>query len=384
MLFLKIYRKILRTIGYIIFNFAKINEKLIIFQSEGDFWDNARALYEYMIQNHYNDKYKMIWLVENPNKYKRHIRRNVVFISYNSFSFNEILLETFYLKTAKYMFFTHRGFKQRRKNQVVIELWHGSIPMKKMETPPTIWKQFDFQVCPSWNAAKRMSLFTGVKENQVIICGDCRQDLLFEDCESKIKNFLKLKDETFVLVMPTFKKSKNWQDGKILPYIFPMVSSQKELEDLNNFCIKNNIKIVIKVHHLEDTTYIKQLNFSHLVVLKDEDLQNSDIQLYELVGKSDALISDFSSIVYDYMLLNKPIGFMLTEKESYKRGFIVDNIENEMFGDKIYTLEDLSNFLLSIKLGNNKFEVEKIDLVNHFFDNKKNGNCKNLIKTLGL
>ena len=32
----------------------------------------------------------------------------------------------------------------------------------------------------------------------------------------------------------------------------------------------------------------------------------------------------------------------------------------------------------------NKFETEKIDLVNHFFIIKKNGNCKNLIKILGL
>ena len=384
MFFLKVYREIIRRIFYVVFSFKRIDEKFILFQTEGDFWDNGRALYEYLINRHYNEKYVIIWLVNQPELYRRHIKRNVLFIKSNSFCVKDIMFESLYLITSKYLFFTHRGFKQRRKNQVVINLWHGSVPMKAMQKKPVLWKYFDYQLCPSWNAADRMKLFTGVKKHQVLICSDCRLDLFFDSCNSKLFDFLNIKDEKLILVMPTFKKCKKWQDGKILPYILPMINFQEELEELNDFCVEQNLKIVIKVHHLEDTTYIKQLSFSHLIVVKDEELQNVDIQLYELVGKADALISDFSSIVYDFMLLNKPIGYMLSEMDSYKRGFIVDNIESEMCGEKIYTLEDLKKFIFQVKLGKDTFKEQREKMVDFFYENKEGNNCKHLIEILGL
>ena len=75
-----------------------------------DYADNARAMFEYMIQNRYNEKYELIWAVEDVSKYQ-HLEKekNVKVISYRDAG-SGILIKAFiyqyYLYTAKYFLFT--------------------------------------------------------------------------------------------------------------------------------------------------------------------------------------------------------------------------------------------------------------------------------------
>ena len=72
-------------------------------------------------------------------------------------------------------------------------------------------------------------------------------------------------------------------------------------------------------------------------------LEKEKLQLYELIGISDALISDYSSVAVDYLLLDRPLGYVLADYEIYreKRGFVFEDPLEYMPGEKIYNACDL-------------------------------------------
>ena len=380
----KVFRKFARTFWSAFFRFATIDEKLIVFQSEGDFWDNARALYEYMIAHKLNKTYKIVWLVDDPSLYKRYIRENVKFVKFDSFSFLEMMYEQKIMRKARYFFFTHRGYKNRRKGQTVVNLWHGSVVLKACNGTPSGYKTFDYQITTSNEAARRMKEFTGMRQEQAIINGDCRQDYLFSDCDERVKNFLGNDYDKYILGMPTFKKTKRWTDAETNSWILPVVKNKEQFDALNLFCKKENVLLILKVHHLEDTNFIDADSMTNIRIIKDEELQQNDIQLYELIGKTDALLTDFSSVAYDYMLLDKPIGYMISEMNHYSRGFIFDNIQDEMAGEKLETLEDLEIFIVSVKNGEDCFKEERKILADKFFVYQKDGNCERLLRYFSI
>ena len=115
-------------------------ENIIIFRSgphasayvKGmDFADNARALFEYMLENGYNEKYELVWFVKNPEEFEQY--NNVINVKFMSFDWsvseNEEERNSYYhaLCLAKYIFFTDAyGFARNcRKDQTRVQLWHG-------------------------------------------------------------------------------------------------------------------------------------------------------------------------------------------------------------------------------------------------------------------
>ena len=52
----------------------------ILFETNDDFTDNCRALFDYMVANGYNKKYELVWLVHEPEKYKKYQAENVKFV----------------------------------------------------------------------------------------------------------------------------------------------------------------------------------------------------------------------------------------------------------------------------------------------------------------
>lgn len=380
----KVYRKALKILSFVFNRFRRIDNRLFVFQSEGDFWDNARALYEYMVSKGLNKEFRLVWFVKEPEMYKRHYRENVQFVASNPVTAKGIFLKQKIMCTARYFFFTHGGYEHSRKGQTVVNLWHGGVVMKAFNGEPILYKTFDYQCSTSYNAAERMGLCTGMTKEQAIINGDCRQDYLFSDCEEKIKKFLGKGYDKYILGMPTFKKTKNWTDAAIDSWILPVVKSKEQFDDLNSFCKTENVLLVLKVHHLEDTSLIDAASLTNIRIVKDEELQQNDIQIYELIGKTDALLTDFSSVAYDYMLLDKPIGYMITEMQNYSRGFIIENIQDEMAGEKLSTLQDLKDFIIGIKEGYDNYKNERKILVDRFFAYPKDGNCERLLKILRI
>lgn len=362
---------------------TQVSNNEIVFESEGDFSDNARALYEYMLKKKLNKKYKIIWIVDEPNNYKNEF--NVKFISRKIKTKKEI--QNFYeiIGKAKYLFFTHPfWYKKENKDQVIINLWHG-IPLKA--GGKDIHTTFDYITVPSEFSKNLFHKFIGSVESQYIITGSPRTDLMFEKNNS-LKKITKLNNNTKAIIcMTTFKQSTYMKDSDIIyPFVLPFIENINELKILNDNLKKLNIKLIIKIHHLQKTDLLSTITLSNILYIEDKDLNEKGIQLYELIGQTDALITDYSSIMFDYMLLNRPIGYFINDLEEYKekRGFLVEDIDSYMIGKKMKSKEEFNDFLEDIINGKDQYKKEREKFAKKMHKYNDNHNCKRILEIFDI
>ncbi len=82
---------------------------------------------------------------------------------------------------------------------------------------------------------------------------------------------------------------------------------------------------------------------------------------YELIGISDGLLSDYSSVAVDYLLLDRPLGYVLADYNIYreKRGFVFEDPLEYMPGEKIYNACDLKKFMKHLSDGTDSYRAEE-------------------------
>ncbi len=133
--------------------------------------------------------------------------------------------------------------------------------------------------------------------------------------------------------------------------------------------------VVLKPHFAQDVSAIKALDLSNIIFISDDFFLQNDITSYRFVGSCDALLTDYSSIYFDYTLCDKPIGLIWEDYEEYAKnpGFAVDMDAAMKGGVKIYTLEELENFVQDVATGVDRLKQERRevrDLYNYSTDGK--------------
>lgn len=109
-----------------------------------------------------------------------------------------------------------------------------------------------------------------------------------------------------------------------------------------------------------------------------------DSNVYDLMKLSDALITDYSSIAFDYMLLNRPIGYAIDDMEQYTIGFSVPNPLDYMTGMKMKTSAELREFIASVAAGRDDYRAEREKLRDRIHTYQDGKNSKRLLKLLDL
>ena len=114
-------------------------------------------------------------------------------------------------------------------------------------------------------------------------------------------------------------------------------------------------------------------------------LDANDIPLYKFVALSDGLISDYSSIAIDYLLVDKPIAFTLDDYDLYKesRGFVFENPLDYMPGHHIYNFNDLRVFIECIATGKDSYKEER-DRVRKVTVVQSDHYCLDILNALGV
>lgn len=341
-------------------------KRKIVFYGRSKYDSNHHALIQYMINNGYTKKYKLYLVVSNDSdlSFYRGIK--------NVYPVKSAAMGAYHTLTAKYVFHCFGMGKMASRipqRQTVFDLWHGTTLKTLGDGGKTDYsKRSTYMLATSEFAKKSFKDCFGYADEQFFIGGYPRCEQLAE--QSNILQTFDI-DKTLykkiVLYMPTFRKAQQfgYDDSTV---DFPLFNEQT-LAEFDGYLKSKDLMFVIKPHPAQDNISILNGGFCNINVIKNSDLLSKRLMLYSLVGQADLLLTDYSSIYFDFLLTQKPIGFIIDDIESYsdKRGFVVENPFDYMPGEKIKNVEELKSFLDGIMSGKDEWKGERRrinDLVN--------------------
>ena len=290
------------------------------------FSDNSRYFYEYVQERH--SEIKPIWLTRNREIQKvQEQKGNKVYLTH---SFKGI----YYSLLAKNVFISS-GKKDVNSLCINganwIQLWHGSPAKKiglddKYANSNSFFQQkvvknlfpfaseFNYHRIAS-NApffSKILSSAFGTPMKQIMETGTPRNDVFFLEEEDPFNTRLReqFSDCKLVYYLPTFR------DNSAVKSMFSLPDYHKE--ELEKFLTLHNIVLVNKGHYV-DSVLLKAGETdsdSRVVNLQDEDVSDVNYMLKD----ADALITDYSSAYYDFLLVQRPIIFAAFDLKDYLQG----------------------------------------------------------------
>lgn len=345
-------------------------KNIIVFESNADYTDNSRAFYEYLIEKGYNTKYKIYWFVNDGKKFKNRECENVKFITMWKNTINRSFfqwIKYFWIcKNAKYLISSNRTLHKLNKKTITININHGT-PLKRVKDLKIVPKNIDMVLVSSDYCIDMMSDQLNLEKKQLICVGNPRNDIIFKptNIKEKLSEFKKF--NKIILWLPTFRKSatSDRSDSSFeFPLGLPIIYNIKELKKLNKYLKDNNIAILFKLHPAQDSTLLKTTNLSNIIVLQDSYLIQKDVQLTELFKITDAMITDYSGVYYDYLLLDNLIGFTMDDFDKYKeeKGFVFENPKEFMAGEQIYNINELYDFIKNVINGNDIFKEKRNEM----------------------
>ena len=233
----------------------------------------------------------------------------------NFLYFLNTIKQIFVINTSKLVIINDNNYvisKYKKEGVKVLQIWHACGAIKKFgNIMNRTYKiaNYDYVLACGNYWKKPYSEAFGVSEDSVIVTGLPKLDLLCDQGTLKKRFYAKhpdLKDKHIILYAPTFR-------GNIYKGMKQVnINLDKVAKSL-----KGQYVILYKLHPLLKDVSLGSSEF--VINMNDSDL-------YELFSVSDLLVSDFSSIILDYSLLDKPIYYYAPDVDKYisKRGCFID------------------------------------------------------------
>jgi len=186
--------------------------------------------------------------------------------------------------------------------------------------------------------------------------------------------------------MPTFRSASSlgYQDVSVKSHIIPLFDVD-DYEELNQNLTQFDICLIVKLHPMQDGNGFNK-NYSNLFLLTNAEFNEKNWDLYRLLGQCDALITDYSSVFYDFMLLDRPMAFTVDDLNEYKnnRGFAVDDPDYLTAGYKLRSKEDFYLFISDLMANVDKFARQRREvnaMVNTYNDGRQ---CQRLLELTNI
>lgn len=379
-----LFSAITKGIGNVVYKFVSpallanckkrtIKSNAIVFVSSPDYADNSKELYDFLISKDRYKGFNYIWLVENSKEYCAN--NNTMFIEKKSkwhLGYSIKALEA--LSESKYIFFTHSSPMAElgiKKEQVVINLWHGCGYKQRKSTYSWIEKNpFTYALVPGKIFVRTKSEFWTCNPEQILTIGYPRYDA-FNKLDDNTRDFfeeIKGNADTVIMWMPTYRKTENDEFGvsKIKGFFeLPLLTSNEDLLELDRYCATNNIIICIKRHPLQIKYACEKLSCTNILFIDNEKLTEKSVNLYSLLSCLDGLVTDYSSIAIDYLLLDKPMAFTLDDFQEYEdvQGFVFEDPLRYMPGHHLYDYNGLLEYLQDMNHGKDQFKDARRDII---------------------
>lgn len=366
---------------------------LFVFMSQPDYACNPHALYEYIKTN---TEHETAWILKRDGRYYDLKERGIRCAVYNTLEGNMLLAEADYVIMNSYTFLRI----PKRENQIFVNLWHGSgikahdfyshnMNPAHAEKLTDYFDMIDLLCVHSLDDRFKLSAQLHFDLRKCYVTGQPRLD-----CVKESNGFEKLKKlfggeiekyDKFIFFAPSFRANMSSHSGTIFSdNIFRL--NDYEDERLKIFLEKNRAALIYKLHPIEQTAFegrLFRLN-QHCFELTDNLLFECDIRYDELLNVFDVMISDYSSIAYDYLILNRPIIYLIPDYEEYtsERGFVFHNIDQFMPGEKVFCFDEMISALYEAIEIPDKHRKERELVLSYRFDYMDNQSSKRCYETI--
>lgn len=358
---------------------------VILIESHDDFDCNGGAFYDYLIAGGYHRKYKIVWLLKH--KIPKKLPPNVEAFHL----YKPGIKKDYYICRAKYFLADNVVTNKVRKEQLSFYLCHGAFGLKNFVGMLNLPESVDYIASSSKNYDPILSVQVGrAYPNQSMIhTGYPFHDVIFQEhVENEVKKISDKEYRKTIIWMPTFRKGGGFRRNDSVdeqPLGLPLIKSREMLQALQDYLEKENVLMVIKIHPKQDPSTIKDLeSLANIKVVTGLTMKELNLNNYRMIRDADALISDYSSIAYSFLLLNRPIGFVLSDLSSYKLGLVVDNPDEFIVGPKIYTFEDFISFCSDVVNGRDAFEAKRKKVIDWLYEDCDGNSCARLADFMGL
>ncbi|MGF7012921.1 CDP-glycerol glycerophosphotransferase family protein [Ornithinibacillus bavariensis] len=364
------------------------NKRRIVFESfmGKQISDNPKAIFEYISLNF--PDYKLYWSVEQKDLIEDSNHLNLI----KRFSLKWI----YFMATSKYWISNSRLplWLPKPRKTIYVQTWHGT-PLKKIgididevhmvKTNTKEYKEsflsetsrWDYLISPNQYSTRIFKKAFNFNK-RIIESGYPRNDFLvnfnYEEEIKRLKYKMKLPlDKKVILYAPTWRDNQYDSEGK---YNFKINLDLKRMYDV----LVEDYIIVLRFHYLVSNNIdIRELEGFVYDFSKYEDIR-------ELYLISDLLITDYSSVFFDYSILKRPMLFYIYDIEEYKndlRGFYF-NFEEKAPGPLVQTTDQLLNAIKSIEEKGYSPSKEIVEFYEQFTSLEDGKATERVVKALNL
>ena len=314
--------------------FVKIDDRLVYFQtfSGRGYSDSPKAMYEYMLKAPEYSDYRFVWSFRDAGKYSFLLNNDrTEVVEFRSRADNKAL------RRAKYWISNYRmlDYQYPRKGQVYTQCWHGT-PLKRLgydiqasdnamnsieeirEKYRTDAEKFAYILSPSPFATEKFAtawnLAATGQTDKIIEEGYPRNDRLINvsgEERTGIRKSLGVDDKKVILYAPT------WRDNQHVSGEGYTYKTEVDFDKLRS-ALGDEYVILFRAHYLVANSF----DFNRYGDFVRDVSSYSDIN--DLYIAADLLITDYSSVFFDYSNLMKPVLFYMYDLEQYAnelRGF---------------------------------------------------------------
>ena len=213
------------------------------------------------------------------------------------------------------------------KTQILVQCWHGT-PLKKLgkdiqvENHPTTslkamhfayqWegKRCHYFLSPSEYASKCFKSAFGLKDKQILELGYPRNDELIHYRNDhkyldRIKKSLNIdSDKKIILYAPTFRDDE-FLSGK------HVATNQLNNKEFKLAFSQDEVQFLFRGHYFTQVSQCKDNFFINVSAYP---------RINDLLLIADEVITDYSSLFFDYLILQRPMYFYMYDKKKYLNG----------------------------------------------------------------
>lgn len=319
------------------------------------------------VRENIEGNFEYIWKYLDEYKYNKVVylkgdrRNNGGILSFNRMIYDFTTSEVILLED----YFRYTSFVRLKKEQELCQLWHACGAYKKfgysrLNGNENIkihqgYKKYTKVITSAEAIRENYAEAFGISIEKTKATGVPRTDVFFDEqckaekCVKFYEEYPELKNKKIILFAPTYR-GKRAEDAS---YEFGKIEFESLYQQL-----KEEYVIIFKWH----PALYNNLKRKHILVYDESKYKDFFYDMSEkrevndLLFVADILVTDYSSVIFDYALLNKPIIYFMYDIEQYEGGRgLYYELEEYLYGPIVKTTNDL---IMAIKEEKN-FKIER-------------------------